>query len=114
MKGHDVDDFKIGHHFLLPFAVKPVEQSYLQNELIIWNQSACFNSFNTTEDEQEGDMVIDTTEVSDVKDGSSFSNVILCDKTGELIVLRCEDKTSASDETRKPHTEGKIGQRNSR
>jgi len=58
-------------------------------------------------------MVIDKTEVSDVNDGSSLSNVILCDKTGELIDLRCEDELLASYENAKSHYEGEIFQRNS-
>jgi hypothetical protein len=114
LKGCDADDFKIGQRFLLHSTEKPIEPSFLQNELIVWNQSASFDDFNEREDEQEGEMVIDTTEASDVNDGPSVSNVILCDKTGELIDLRCEDETSVSHETRKYHTEGENGQRNSR
>jgi hypothetical protein len=113
LKGHDVDDFEVGQQFLLPSTEKPFEPSYLQSELIMWNQSPCFDDFNKSEDEQEGEMVIDTTEVSDVNDGTSLSNVILCDKTGELIDLRCEDEMPASDENTKFYTEGEIFQRNS-
>ena len=113
LNGCDVDDFKAGQHFLLASAEKPFEPSYLQSELTMWNQPPWFDDFNNSEDEQEGKMVIDTNEVSDVNDGSSLSNVILCDKTGELIDLRCEDEMPASDGTTKSHTEGEIAQRKS-
>jgi hypothetical protein len=113
LKGRD-DDFEVGQQFILPSAEKPFEPSYLQNELIVWNQTPWFDDFNKSEDKQEGEVVIDTTEVSYINDGSSLSNVIiLCDKTGELIDLRCENETPGSDETSKSHTEGEIGQRNS-
>jgi hypothetical protein len=113
LKGGDVDDFEVGQQFLLPSTEKPFEPSYLQSEVIMWNQSPWFDDFNESEGEQEGEMVIDTTEVSDVNDGPSLSNVILCDKTGEWIDLRCEKKTPASDENTKSYTEGEIFQRNS-
>lgn len=104
LKGRDVDDFEVGQQFLLPSTEKPFEPSYLQSELIMWNHSPWFDDFNKSEDEQEGEMVIDTTEVSDVNDESSLNNVILCDKTGELIDLRCEDDETASDENTECHT----------
>jgi len=106
LKGRDVDDFEVGQQFLLPSTEKSFEPSYLQSELMMWNQSSWFDDFNKSEDEQEGKMVTDKTEVSDVNDGSSLSNVILCDKTGELIDLRCEDELLASDENAKSHSEG--------
>jgi len=113
LKGHDVDDFEVGQQFLLPSTEKSFEPSYLQSEMIMWNQSSWFDDFNKSEDEQEGEMVVDKTEVSDVIDGSSLSNVILCDKTGELIDLKSEDGLLASDENAEFHSEGEIFQRNS-
>lgn len=113
LKVCDVDDFKDVQQFLLPSAEKPFEPSYLQSELIMWNQSPWFDDFNKSEDEQEGEMAIDTNEVADVNDGSSLNNVILCDKTGELIDLRCEDEMPAFDENTVSHTEGEIFQRKS-
>jgi hypothetical protein len=93
----DFDDYKIGCHFLLSSVEKPFEQSYLQNDLILFNQPTWFNDFNESEDEQDGEMVIDTTQVSDINDDSSSSKVILCDKTGKLIDLRSEADAAASD-----------------
>jgi len=113
LKGLDVDDSEVGQQFLLPSTQKSFEPSYLQGELIMWNQSSWFDDFNESEDKQEGKMVTDKTEVSDVNDGSSLSNVILCDKTGQLIDLRCEDELLASDKNTKSHSEGEIFQRNS-
>lgn len=113
LKGLDVDDSEVGQQFLLPPTPKSFEPSYLQGELIMWNQSSWFDDFNESEDEQEGEMVTDKTEVSDFNDGSSLSNVILCDKTGQLIDLRCEDELLAPDKNTKSYSEGEIFQRNS-
>lgn len=81
----------------------------------LWNQCSWFNDcneregdvdMNETGNEEDVEMVIDTTELSDVDDGSSSSEVMLCDKTGELINLRCEADASASGMTRKSHAGG--------
>jgi hypothetical protein len=74
--------------------------------LDLLNQCTWFDVVNVSEDddmewneseEEDEEMVIDTTQVSDSNDSSSSSKVILCERTGELIDLRFEADTSASD-----------------